>query len=42
MAAGADALAGILPHAQRLTLPGQTHDVAAEALAPVLAEFFSG
>jgi len=42
MAAGADALAAILPHAQRRTLPGQTHDVAAEALAPVLAEFFSG
>ena len=41
MAAGADALAGILPDAQRLTLPGQTHDVAAEALAPVLREFFS-
>ncbi|HEY2789001.1 MAG TPA: hypothetical protein VGI72_06055 [Gaiellales bacterium] len=42
MAAGADALAAILPDAQRLTLAGQTHDVAAEALAPVLRDLFSG
>ena len=36
----ADNLAAALPHAQRRTLEGQTHDVAAEALAPVLVEFF--
>jgi pimeloyl-ACP methyl ester carboxylesterase len=41
MRAGADALAAILPHAQRRSLPGQTHDVAAEVLAPALVEFFS-
>jgi Alpha/beta hydrolase family len=39
-AAAVDALAGILPHAERRTLPGQTHDVAADALAPALEEFF--
>ena len=36
------AVADILPHAQRRTLAGQTHDYAAEALAPVLEEFFAG
>ena len=41
MRAGADALAAILPHAQRGSLPGQTHDVDAESLAPVLVEIFS-
>ena len=41
MTAGADALAAALPNARRRTLAGQTHDVAAEALAPVLKEFFS-
>jgi hypothetical protein len=30
-----------LPHAQRRTLPGQTHGVTPEALAPVLEEFFN-
>ncbi len=35
-------LADVLPRAQRRTLEGQTHDVAAEALAPVLVEFFAG
>ncbi|HHX45573.1 MAG TPA: alpha/beta hydrolase [Chloroflexi bacterium] len=35
----ADALATAIPHAQRLTLEGQTHEVAAEALAPVLIAF---
>ncbi len=40
--ASADALAGALPKGQRRTLEGQTHEVAAEALAPVLVEFFSG
>jgi hypothetical protein len=35
-----DALARILPHAERHTLAGQTHDVAADALAPALEDFF--
>lgn len=34
------ALANATPHAQHLTLDGQTHEVSAEALAPVLVEFF--
>jgi alpha-beta hydrolase superfamily lysophospholipase len=37
----ARALAGVLPDAQRRTLEGQTHDVAPEVLAPVLAGFFT-
>jgi pimeloyl-ACP methyl ester carboxylesterase len=37
---GADALAKVMPNAQRRTLEGQTHDVNAEVLAPVLIEFF--
>ncbi len=37
---GADALAHVLPDARRQTLSGQTHDVEAEAIAPVLADFF--
>lgn len=37
---GADALAMVLPHASRETLEGQTHQVDATALAPVLREFF--
>jgi pimeloyl-ACP methyl ester carboxylesterase len=41
MHTGADALAALLANAQRRTLPGQTHDVAADVLAPVLEEFFS-
>jgi pimeloyl-ACP methyl ester carboxylesterase len=40
MHTGADALAAVLPNAERRTLEGQTHDVAAEILAPVLAGFF--
>ena len=36
----AQALAHALPNAKRRTLEGQTHDVAPEALAPVLMEFF--
>ena len=36
----AQAVANALPNAQRRTLEGQTHDVAPEALAPVLVEFF--
>lgn len=35
------ALVNILPNAQRRTLPGQEHAVTAEALAPVLEEFFN-
>lgn len=38
--AGADAIAAALPNAQRLTLQGQTHDVAPTVLAPALIEFF--
>jgi pimeloyl-ACP methyl ester carboxylesterase len=37
----ATALANAIPHAEHRTLEGQTHEVAAEALAPVLIEFFS-
>jgi pimeloyl-ACP methyl ester carboxylesterase len=36
----ADAVAAAVPGAERVTLEGQTHEVAAEPLAPVLAEFF--
>jgi pimeloyl-ACP methyl ester carboxylesterase len=38
----AQTLAERLPNSQRRTLEGQTHQVAPEALAPVLVEFFSG
>ncbi len=41
MHATADAIAKILPNAQRRTLEGQRHDVAPEAIAPVLKEFFN-
>lgn len=34
------ALAKAMPHAQHLTLEGQTHEVAADVIAPVLEEFF--
>lgn len=37
----ATALAHAMPNAQHRTLEGQTHEVAAEALAPVLVEFFN-
>jgi len=37
----ATALAKAIPHAQHRTLEGQTHEVAAEAIAPVLVEFFT-
>jgi len=36
------ALANAIPNAQHRTLEGQTHEVAAAALAPVLVEFFKG
>jgi pimeloyl-ACP methyl ester carboxylesterase len=41
MQATATALANVTPHAQHRTLEGQTHEVAAEAIAPVLVEFFN-
>src|SRR5262245_23870426 len=37
----ADAMVKLLPKGQRSTLEGQQHNVAAEALAPVLVEFFA-
>ncbi|MEP7293987.1 MAG: alpha/beta hydrolase, partial [Chloroflexota bacterium] len=37
----AEALAEVMPNGQQRTLEGQTHEVAVEALAPVLIEFFS-
>jgi pimeloyl-ACP methyl ester carboxylesterase len=36
------ALAKAMPHAQHRRLPGQTHEVAPQVLAPVLVEFFKG
>lgn len=42
MHATAVALAATLPNGRQRTLEGQTHDVAAEVLAPVLVEFFNG
>lgn len=41
MHVAATALADAMPHAQHHTLEGQTHEVAAEAIAPVLVEFFA-
>jgi pimeloyl-ACP methyl ester carboxylesterase len=41
MRATALRLAEAIPSAQHRTLEGQTHQVAAEALAPVLVEFFT-
>jgi pimeloyl-ACP methyl ester carboxylesterase len=38
----AQAVADALSNAQRRTLPGQPHNVAPEAIAPVLVEFFAG
>jgi pimeloyl-ACP methyl ester carboxylesterase len=37
----ATALAAVIPHAQLRTLSGQTHEVEAQALAPVLEQFFT-
>ncbi len=42
MRSAADVVAASLPQGQRRTLAGQTHDVAPEALAPVLITFFGG
>ena len=36
------ALAQTLPNANYRTLPGQTHMVKPESIAPVLEEFFAG
>jgi pimeloyl-ACP methyl ester carboxylesterase len=41
-AKAADAIAASIPHAERLTLAGQTHMVDPKALAPVLERFFTG
>jgi pimeloyl-ACP methyl ester carboxylesterase len=41
MTSGANALAAALPNAERRTLAGQPHNVAADAIAPVLIEFFN-
>jgi hypothetical protein len=38
LTAAADGVAEALPNAQRRTLPGQQHNVAPDAIAPVLAE----
>lgn len=40
MHASATSLAKAIPHAQQRTLEGQTHDVKADVIAPVLVEFF--
>jgi pimeloyl-ACP methyl ester carboxylesterase len=39
---GMQALADLLRNVQHRTLPGQTHMLKAEAIAPVLVEFFAG
>jgi pimeloyl-ACP methyl ester carboxylesterase len=36
----ADRIAQLIPNAQRKTIPGQTHQVAPEAVTPLLIEFF--
>ncbi|MEP6986857.1 MAG: alpha/beta hydrolase, partial [Chloroflexota bacterium] len=41
MHTAAVALSKLMPHSEQRTLQGQTHEVAPEALAPVLIEFFS-
>jgi hypothetical protein len=41
MANGTRALADALPDATYRTLPGQNHMVKAQAIAPVLTEFFT-
>jgi hypothetical protein len=39
---GADALAKVMPNAQRLTLEGQDHGPSNETLVPALRAFFLG
>ena len=41
MRESAEALVRVIPHAEHRVIEGQGHDVAAEVIAPVLAEFFS-
>jgi hypothetical protein len=41
MGEAAQALARAIPHAQHRILEGQTHEVAPEAIAPVLVAFFN-
>jgi pimeloyl-ACP methyl ester carboxylesterase len=41
MRASAETLAAAIPHARRLTLDGQQHDVDSNVLAPVLLSFFA-
>jgi ammonia channel protein AmtB len=41
LTAGSQALAAALPQARRQTLDGQPHNVADDAIAPVLAAFFA-
>jgi pimeloyl-ACP methyl ester carboxylesterase len=38
----AEALAAAVPHARRHTIPGETHEVSTDALAPVLLAYFGG
>ena len=38
--ATAELVASVIPGAERMTLEGQQHDVAAEVIAAVLADFF--
>lgn len=42
MRSGADALADVLPNAQRRTLDGQDHGPADDVLVPALKAFFLG
>jgi pimeloyl-ACP methyl ester carboxylesterase len=42
MGGAADAIAALLPHAERGTLEGQDHNVDPAVIAPVIAEFFKG
>ena len=42
LTAGAQAIAEVLPNAERRTLEGETHDVAPNAIAPVLHQYFVG
>lgn len=40
MVGAADAIAALLPHAERRTLEGQDHNVDLEVIAPIVTEFF--
>ena len=41
MGPAADRIAALIPHAQRKTLKGQTHQAAGDVMAPVLIDFFT-